>query len=150
MKSVFELGSHVVVLMNGEIDIVPSTNLALLAAEIETIVSVIHRRYNLAKITICKLFPSFKVNFGYNDRADKVNAILRDALPSLGYFVFENTRIILFFHVKGHTIKPGLKIGMASLFAPNLAWPYILAWPQVWLLPHFWPQIQNFFISYFL
>ena len=88
MESVFALGPDVVVLMIGENDISPRTDATLLAAEIESVVSVMHRRYKVAKIIVCKLLPRFGVRFGYNNIADKVNAILRDALPALGYCVF--------------------------------------------------------------
>lgn len=90
MESVFALGPDVVVLMIGENDIFPSTDPstdpALLSAKIKTVVLVIHRRYNVWKIIVCKLLPRFNVNFGYNDVADRVNAILRGALPSLFCF----------------------------------------------------------------
>lgn len=51
-ESIFALGPDGVVVMIGKNDTVPGTDPALLAAEIETVVSVIHHRYNVAKIIL--------------------------------------------------------------------------------------------------
>lgn len=66
---------NIILIVRGN-DVRQTTSSEELAANIESFVSVLHFRFGVAQIHVCKLLPRFKQCFDYNSTVDEVNILL--------------------------------------------------------------------------
>ena len=79
-----------IILMVGGNDVKQADSPEELAAIIESVVSVLHYRFHVPMIYVCKLLPRFHQSYDYNETADRVNELLSDSLSSKRFASFWN------------------------------------------------------------
>lgn len=79
---------HNIILIVGGNDVRRATSPEELAANLESLVSVLHYRFGVSRIHVCKLLPRFKQCFDYNSTVDQVNILLKSALHRFEFASF--------------------------------------------------------------